>query len=128
MGDQPVTVAILNEALARFGRRLDVRFDGIDRRLDGVDVRLDGIDHRLDSVDDRIAAIERRLDGMDARFVAIEVRIESVNLFNHVNLGNPDAEVGVPGNANPNAGRINSTAFGGSDLQRNFQFGVKFRF
>ena len=59
---------------------------------------------------------------------AIEVRIESVNLFNHVNLGNPDSEVGVPGNPNPNAGRINSTAFGGSDLQRNFQFGVKFRF
>jgi hypothetical protein len=59
---------------------------------------------------------------------AIEVRIESVNLFNHVNLGNPDSEVGVPGSANANAGRINSTAFGGSDPQRNFQFGVKFRF
>jgi hypothetical protein len=58
----------------------------------------------------------------------LEVRLEAVNLFNHVNLGNPDAEVGVPGNPNPNAGRINSTAYGGSDPQRNFQFGVKFRF
>jgi outer membrane receptor protein involved in Fe transport len=58
----------------------------------------------------------------------VEVRIEAVNLFNHVNLGNPDAEVGVPGNPNPNAGRINSTAFGGSDLQRNFQFAVKLKF
>jgi hypothetical protein len=58
----------------------------------------------------------------------LEVRIEAVNLFNHVNLGNPDAEVGVPENPNPNAGRINSTAFGGADPQRNFQFGVKFRF
>lgn len=59
---------------------------------------------------------------------SIEARIEAVNLFNHVNLGNPDSEVGVPGNPNNNAGRINSTAFGGSDPMRNFQFGVKFRF
>ncbi len=59
---------------------------------------------------------------------AVEVRFEVVNLFNHVNLGNPDSEVGVPGNPNPNAGRINSTAQGGNDLQRNFQFGVKLRF
>ena len=28
-------------------------------------------------------------------------------MFNHVNLGNPDSEVGVPGNPNTNAGRIN---------------------
>jgi outer membrane receptor protein involved in Fe transport len=59
---------------------------------------------------------------------SLEARIEAVNLFNNVNLGNPDSEVGVPGNSNPNAGRINSTAFGGSDPMRNFQFAVKFRF
>jgi hypothetical protein len=58
----------------------------------------------------------------------IEVRIEAVNLFNHVNLANPDSEVGIPGNPNPNAGRITGTAYGGADPQRNFQFGVKFRF
>jgi hypothetical protein len=58
----------------------------------------------------------------------LEARIEAVNLFNNVNLGNPDSEVGVPGNPNPNAGRINSTAFGGADPMRNFQFGVKFIF
>ena len=59
---------------------------------------------------------------------SLEARIEAVNLFNNVNLGNPDSEVGAPGNANPNAGRINSTAFGGSDPMRNFQFAVKLRF
>ncbi|HXE79352.1 MAG TPA: hypothetical protein VNK41_01250, partial [Vicinamibacterales bacterium] len=58
----------------------------------------------------------------------LEIRIEVVNLFNNVNLGNPDAEIGVPGNDNPNAGRINSTAFGNADPQRNFQFGLKFSF
>jgi hypothetical protein len=59
---------------------------------------------------------------------ALEARIEAVNLLNHVNLGNPDSEVGVPGNPNPNAGRINGTAFGGSDPMRNFQFGLRFLF
>jgi hypothetical protein len=36
--------------------------------------------------------------------------------------------VGVPGNLNTNAGRINSTAFGNLDPQRQVQFGVKFKF
>ena len=57
-----------------------------------------------------------------------EVRIEVVNLLNHVNLGNPDSEVGVPGNLNPNAGRINSTAYFNADPQRQVQFGFKYRF
>jgi hypothetical protein len=59
---------------------------------------------------------------------ALELRVEAVNIFNHVNLGNPDGEIGVPGNNNPNAGRITSTAFGNTDPQRNFQFAVKFIF
>ena len=58
----------------------------------------------------------------------IELRIEVVNLFNNVNLGNPDSEVGVPGTPNTNAGRINSTAFFNSDPQRNLQFAAKFTF
>ena len=57
---------------------------------------------------------------------SLQIRIESVNVLNHVNLGNPDSQVGVPGNNNPNAGRITSTAAG--DLQRNVQFAVKFAF
>jgi outer membrane receptor protein involved in Fe transport len=59
---------------------------------------------------------------------ALEVRAEAVNLFNHTNLGNPDSEIGVPGNDNPNAGRITSTAYFGSDPMRNFQFAVKYIF
>jgi Carboxypeptidase regulatory-like domain/TonB dependent receptor len=58
----------------------------------------------------------------------LEFRIESVNVFNHVNLGQPDSEVGVPGNDNPNAGRITSTAYFGSDPMRNFQFAVRYKF
>lgn len=58
----------------------------------------------------------------------VELRLEVVNLFNHVNLGNPDSEIGVPGNLNSNAGRITSTAYGNADLQRNFQFAAKIRF
>lgn len=58
----------------------------------------------------------------------VEVRAEAVNLFNNVNLGNPDSEIGVPGNNNTNAGRINSTAYFNGDPQRNFQFALKLSF
>jgi hypothetical protein len=58
----------------------------------------------------------------------IQVRIEAFNLFNHVNLGLPDSTIGVPGNLNPNAGRITSTMNGNLEPQRYFQFGLKFAF
>jgi len=58
----------------------------------------------------------------------LEIRIEAVNLFDNVNLGNPDSEVGVLGNNNTNAGRINSTAYGNADPQRNLQFALRFTF
>jgi hypothetical protein len=56
----------------------------------------------------------------------LEFRVEVTNLFNHVNLGNPDTTIGVPGNDNPNAGRITSTA---SNWQaRRVQFAARFQF
>jgi hypothetical protein len=58
----------------------------------------------------------------------LELRLDVVNLFNHVNLGNPDAEIGVPGNDNPGAGLITSTAYAGTDPQRNLQFAVRVTF
>jgi Carboxypeptidase regulatory-like domain/TonB dependent receptor len=58
----------------------------------------------------------------------VEARVESVNIFNNANLGNPDSEIGVPGNPNANAGRITSTAYGSTDPMRNFQFAVKYIF
>jgi hypothetical protein len=61
-----------------------------------------------------------------------EFRIEVVNLFNHVNLNNPDGFIGKfeNGKLTPSggAGVINSTAYGGADLQRNFQFAFKIKF
>lgn len=58
----------------------------------------------------------------------LELRVEAINLFNVVNLGQPDGTVGVPGNDNSNAGRINSTAFFGADPQRSVRFAVKAAF
>lgn len=58
----------------------------------------------------------------------LEFRIEVVNLFNHVNLDQPDSFIGDPANPNAHAGVISNTAFGGTDPQRNFQFALKFAF
>ncbi|MBX7171520.1 MAG: hypothetical protein K1X72_11235, partial [Pyrinomonadaceae bacterium] len=62
----------------------------------------------------------------------VEFRLEVVNLFNHVNLGNPDSNLGNwTGTAWSNAGNIgksNSTAFFGNDPQRNLQFAFRFAF
>jgi hypothetical protein len=56
----------------------------------------------------------------------LEFRIEAQNVFNHVNLNNPNAEIGVPGNLNPSAGFITSTA--ANSVQRNLQFALKLAF
>ena len=61
--------------------------------------------------------------GRGSRF---EVRVEAANILNHVNLANPDGQIGVPGNDNPNAGRITDTA--GNYTPRNFQFGFRYIF
>ena len=57
----------------------------------------------------------------------MELRLEVVNLFNHVNLGNPNGRLACREH-NTDAGRITSTAFGNADPQRNFQFAAKIRF
>jgi len=59
---------------------------------------------------------------------SVDLRVEVVNLFNHVNLGLPDAEVGTIDSPRPNAGFVTSTAFYGADPQRNLQFGLRIAF
>ncbi len=66
----------------------------------------------------------------------LEFRLEVVNLFNTVNLGNPDSFLGnsLGGSNWSNAGaggsfgKITSTAFFGNDPQRNLQFAFRFAF
>ena len=65
--------------------------------------------------------------------VFAEFRIEAVNVFNHVNLGNPDGFIGsfnAGGTLVPSggAGVINSTAYFGTDPQRNLQFALRIKF
>src|SRR5262245_57333979 len=58
----------------------------------------------------------------------LEFRIEVVNLFNHVNLDQPDTFIGNPASPNAHAGVISNTAYGGTDPQRNLQWALKFKF
>ncbi|HZE69696.1 MAG TPA: TonB-dependent receptor [Pyrinomonadaceae bacterium] len=58
----------------------------------------------------------------------LEFRVEVVNLYNHVNLDQPDSFIGNPASPNAHAGVISNTAYGGGDPQRNFQFALKFKF
>jgi outer membrane receptor protein involved in Fe transport len=62
------------------------------------------------------------------RRIKAELRLDVVNLFNHVNLDVPDGEIGVPGNPNPMAGFITSTAYAGADPQRTLQLGLRVQF
>jgi outer membrane receptor protein involved in Fe transport len=58
----------------------------------------------------------------------LEFRIESVNLFNHINLDQPDSFIGDPAKPNAHAGVISGSAYGSTDPTRNFQFALKFKF
>ena len=57
-----------------------------------------------------------------------ELRLEAVNLFNHVNLGQPDRVIGTDTDPRPNAGRISNTTNFGTDPQRNLQFSIRLSF
>jgi len=57
-----------------------------------------------------------------------EVRLEAVNIFNNVNLRNPDSGIGTVTDPRTHAGVIDGTAFDNADPQRRFQFGFKFSF
>lgn len=69
---------------------IDQRFDGVDRRLDGIDRRFDGIDRRLDGIDQRFDGIDRRLDGIDQRLDGVDRRLDVQTL----ELGNLRQDVG----------------------------------
>jgi hypothetical protein len=56
----------------------------------------------------------------------LEFRMEIVNVFNHVNLGQPDSTVGTLGEARPNAGKITGTA--AQNQMRNIQFALRLQF
>jgi predicted nuclease with TOPRIM domain len=51
----------LDEAITR---RIDPKFEGIERRLDNVELRLGVVEQRLDKVEQRVGVMEQRLDGL----------------------------------------------------------------
>ena len=47
------------------GERMDIGFESVNRRIDGVDIRLDAMDERFDAIDGRFDRIEVRLDRVE---------------------------------------------------------------
>ena len=80
------TVAVLT-AFGLGMRRLDRRFEAIDRRIDelrsdmlerfaAVDRRFEAVDKRFDAVDKRFEAVDRRFEAMDERIDGLERRFD----------------------------------------------------
>ena len=51
------------------GERMDIGFESVNRRIDGVEASLGG---RLDRVEERLDRIDTRLDGIDTRLDKVE--------------------------------------------------------
>jgi SAM-dependent methyltransferase/archaellum component FlaC len=58
---------------------VDIRFQGINNRLDSVDNCFQGIDERLDAVDNCFQGIDERLDAVDNCFQGIDERLNAVD-------------------------------------------------
>ena len=58
------------------GERMDIGFESVNRRIDGVEAslggRLDRVEERLDRIDTRLDGIDKRLDGIDTRLDKVE--------------------------------------------------------
>lgn len=52
----------------------------MDQRFDAVDKRFISIDQRFDTVDQRFNAVDRKFELMDKRFDRVEVRLEGIDL------------------------------------------------
>ena len=61
---------------------MDVRFDGIDARLDSMDVRFDGIDARFNRVENRLEMIDFKCDTNRKRLddLSLDVKIAERNI------------------------------------------------
>ena len=75
-----VSVAVAFGGLAGwFVRRLDRRFDAVDKRFDVIDKRFDAVDRRFETIDGRFDAVDRRFDAIDGRFDTIDRRFVAMD-------------------------------------------------
>jgi len=58
---------------------IDSRLEGIDSRLNTIDSRLTGTESRLDTIDSRLTGIDSRLDTIDSRLNEIDFRVEALD-------------------------------------------------
>ena len=71
--------------LNQLANKMDQRFDGLEKRFEGIDQqfvgiekRFEGIDQRFDGMDQRFDGMEKRFGEMDQQFVGIEKRLGNV--------------------------------------------------
>lgn len=84
MVEEPLTAAILKDALARFEGRLEKRFDRIDHRLDEVQVHFLAVARRFEAVESALGRLARRLDEVDGHVDGLYHALENLRTEYHM--------------------------------------------
>ena len=76
--EKEITNNEIFDALVRFARDTDARFNAVDARFDAIDVRFNGVDGRCDGIETRLRRIESLMvtkDYLDDKLADVEGRM-----------------------------------------------------
>jgi hypothetical protein len=75
MSEQSHFLVELRDAIRHLDRKMDSRFDLVDRRFVGVDRRSATIEHRIEGIDGRFEQMDRRLGGLERRIDGLDDKL-----------------------------------------------------
>ena len=69
----------IKDSVTSLERRMNQRFDEVERRFQQVDHRFEQIDRRFEQIDRRFEQVDRRFEQIDRRFESTDRRFEAVD-------------------------------------------------